>query len=614
MWIGGLLWLHAMHVELRAEVEIGNIMFHAAGDGKLAILKDFATYHKKFFFHEKILHIDSYDPTAEHDDDEDTPQSMLVQKGSVDDDTSQESSKANITTESTGTGAGATDDDTSLDDDNVVRSAMGEDRLALLARLGVVSKAKVLAEQNARDEAIHILFSTDCSAFQDWQALVVFHSAHQVGQRGHVTRIASGCDAKAQFELVTLYARLWPVSRTGGWVYSVHFHPDFKAEVLIHSKAYKPFGVLNWLRVYADRKLAKTSVHSRDAGSARPLVGNDTIIALIEPDFLFLRPLTLQVRDNAASLFPESSGAGSTESAMPDYVRRGRPVGQLIRGLGAPWALPENRQKPKKALRERDGVSNYFDVEYICGKGSACASIGFEDAIKWHAVGPPYIVHIDDFRLIVDSWVQMVPKIQSGSGLSNRIAVMHAYNLAAVHLKLPHATVLNHMVAHVDYSDSEGWKWIDALGDNVCQPPTEALHADRKIFYPLSALPTLLHYHQYYEVGEFGFYKHLFDTKFFQCNSPLLVEPPLDVGKVRVVQKAGKVVKITEENARRNSFMLCALSRVVNDAVLDVKVRSCHGGGDSEGNIRDVHDVRAEGVKDTYDVVNRSKTINLVLQ
>ena len=46
---------------------------------------------------------------------------------------------------------------------------------------------------------VHVIFSTDCEFYQDWQTLVLFQSAFIVGQEkyGPVTRIASGCsDAK----------------------------------------------------------------------------------------------------------------------------------------------------------------------------------------------------------------------------------------------------------------------------------------------------------------------------------------------------------------------------------------------------------------------------------
>ena len=37
---------------------------------------------------------------------------------------------------------------------------------------------------------IHIIFSTECSEYQDWQSIVLFHSAILVKQPGPVTRIA----------------------------------------------------------------------------------------------------------------------------------------------------------------------------------------------------------------------------------------------------------------------------------------------------------------------------------------------------------------------------------------------------------------------------------------
>lgn len=67
---------------------------------------------------------------------------------------------------------------------------------------------------------IHVIFSTDCTPFQDWQTLLVFHSAKAVGQQGAITRIASGCDEEKKIQLTALYAKLYPQ-------YHVHFTPDF---------------------------------------------------------------------------------------------------------------------------------------------------------------------------------------------------------------------------------------------------------------------------------------------------------------------------------------------------------------------------------------------------
>ena len=70
---------------------------------------------------------------------------------------------------------------------------------------------------------IHVIFSTDCNPYQDWQSLLLFYSAVTIGQKGPITRIASGCDEDKKLELTALYKKLYPN-------YHVHFTPDFKKD------------------------------------------------------------------------------------------------------------------------------------------------------------------------------------------------------------------------------------------------------------------------------------------------------------------------------------------------------------------------------------------------
>lgn len=88
-----------------------------------------------------------------------------------------------------------------------------------------------LHEESKLKDEIHVIFSTDCSPYQDWQTLVVFHSAKVVGQKGRITRIASGCDAEKQESLSKLYAHLYP-----NGVYTAHFTPDFKKDEKTNKK------------------------------------------------------------------------------------------------------------------------------------------------------------------------------------------------------------------------------------------------------------------------------------------------------------------------------------------------------------------------------------------
>ena len=82
----------------------------------------------------------------------------------------------------------------------------------------VSSERKAITDVTGRDQ-LHIVFSTDCSPYQDWQSLLVFHSAHQVDQKGSITRIASGCSEEKKTSLQALYQELW------GSIYNVHFTP-----------------------------------------------------------------------------------------------------------------------------------------------------------------------------------------------------------------------------------------------------------------------------------------------------------------------------------------------------------------------------------------------------
>ena len=80
-----------------------------------------------------------------------------------------------------------------------------------------------------RDGDMHVVFSTDCSEYQDWQTLLLFHSAAVVKQKGRITRIASGCTEEQKVKLITLYKTLYPK-------YGVHFTPDFKQDAKTNKK------------------------------------------------------------------------------------------------------------------------------------------------------------------------------------------------------------------------------------------------------------------------------------------------------------------------------------------------------------------------------------------
>lgn len=183
------------------------------------------------------------------------------------------------------------------------------------------------------DDKIHIVFSTDCSFFQDWQTLLVFHSAVVVQQKGKISRIASGCAEDKQRELTELYKTLFPQ-------YGVHFTPDFKTDGKTKKKYdfyNKPYGLHHWLL------------------NAQPPIPGHTVVILIDPDMILLRPFTLNLANNSLNIFMK--GYDLSKENLPEKISRGHPTAQLY-GLGAPWAAKKGHK--------------HFNRKEICGEGSPC--------------------------------------------------------------------------------------------------------------------------------------------------------------------------------------------------------------------------------------------------
>ena len=59
---------------------------------------------------------------------------------------------------------------------------------------------------------------------------------------------------------------------------------------------------------------------------------DNVVIALIDPDFIFLRPITLKLAGEPNNIFYNEK----TPSLVPEYISEGVAVAQLY-GLGAPW-------------------------------------------------------------------------------------------------------------------------------------------------------------------------------------------------------------------------------------------------------------------------------------
>ena len=209
---------------------------------------------------------------------------------------------------------------------------------------------------------------------------------------------------------------------------------------------------------------------------ADPKVSDDVAVILIDPDMVFVRPITSQIRGQNNNLYDKK-----LENEMIDKVAPGRPVAQMY-GLGAPWTNDTHLK---------------FNRGRVCGPGSPCLEPDRNYGAAHFSVGPPYILIKEDMIRLTETWTKFLPRVYEK--YPHLLAEMYAYSMAAAHEKLPHLQLENYMVSDID-GYGEGWPHVLNLTD-VCVPPVDG------IYYPGAPLPNLVHYCQSYRAGDLSFYK-----------------------------------------------------------------------------------------------------------
>lgn len=234
-----------------------------------------------------------------------------------------------------------------------------------LVETNVLSTQLHVMNQEKEEDTMHIVFSTGCAQLNvDVTTVLLQYSANKVGHRGPITRIVSGCDEKQKEKL----QKVTPVYPN----YHLYFTEDYsEQEINGTMDSYlpynKPFALRNWME--------NTQIHEK-------------IVALVDADFVFLRPL--EVNQNRRGDILRYEGKRN-KSLVSDEVRPGVAVAQdwMAYMMGGFW-----EHESKIAME-------------IC-KDEPCGKVGLEDAREYFAsTGPPYIMHIDDMRKFMDDYCRL---------------------------------------------------------------------------------------------------------------------------------------------------------------------------------------------------------------
>jgi hypothetical protein len=145
------------------------------------------------------------------------------------------------------------------------------------------------------------------------------------------------------------------------------------------------------------------------------------------------------------------------------------------------------------------------------------------------------------------------------------LAEMFAYCIGAAHVQLPHQFIDSLMVSAID-ADGEG------LVDKI--PAWQVCRFAKNIKHDQHAVPPVLHLCQRYFVNEWFFSKRKIPPEVFDCDQPLLMEPPEDLNVAEVDMDEGK--------AHREAFILCHTLAIMNEAATFYKQNACPTTGNFE--------------------------------
>lgn len=400
----------------------------------------------------------------------------------------------------------------------------------------------------------HVVFSTSCSDQMHWESYVLFYHAYKVNQPGTVTRIASGCNPEEAIAAQKFHKESIQTMSTR---FYLHLTPDYSREQHdgTKGKAYKymnkPFGLLDFLENVLHMNATTTS-HENE----------DSIIILIDPDIVLLRPL-LHDFSNEDVIWVEDKPATK-------YVRHGYPMGQQDGYLDNRWM--------------------HLNGSYITGDPNIGRPEGKQGPLHYNS-GPPYLATAKDMYEITKLWVIYAPRVNyHNPGL---FAEMQGYIWATYKLKKPH-TFIKSIVVSTTTGNREGWPYIDQLPDDqVCSPPQSA------------KLPIGMHYCKRYALGpDYFFSKYRLKKNFLNCEKNLMKRPPKDIGTqydyfIAPPPATGKVEKNPEKKsfshkqAKREAFMLCGMINAVNEAAIYYKKNNC---GD-KGNFNETYTIRNDPTK-----------------
>lgn len=332
----------------------------------------------------------------------------------------------------------------------------------------------------------HTFFTVDCTLHSLWQANGLEHTWERVQQGGYISRVISGCEEGS--EKADLWKRTVIAKQRAQRRFGAFFAPTFSH--LPNGKYYAPYNRPNAIWFW----LNHTDL-------------TEQIFVLLDPDMLYLNKL------HVAS------------------VQQGRPVAHF-------YGYMEGTRFDKYVcpLCPADINATYYSNDTVHVKHN-------------YDVGPPWLLHISDFKTIMRTWIELVSMLQAIDDIW--IIEMVAYAVACAFHGLPHNVIHYGMVDHLDqpnaWNDTSGTitgphKGTDGqdvallhycftweAGEPNVPPDQESARKQRERYVAREksdGTPVMDYYHfsKYRVPSDWPGGKGIYHHNVLECNTPLLQE------------------------------------------------------------------------------------------
>ena len=411
----------------------------------------------------------------------------------------------------------------------------------------------------------HIVFSTGCNAFQDWQSYVFFYQIMKSGQSGHVTRVASGCTEEGARSLLRVFAEQIQTLPNGKGRFHLHLTPDYSKTAGIDFKFFnKPFGLLHWMEHQMGWSIANSTA-----------IPKGTIVVVLDPDQFLMRPFVANFTGDATAVWHKPE-LRSKQFA----VEEGRPFGQFY-GFGAEWIRQLNKNMSKVVREVLHATVPQQPMDANSRESSHLYHWTASEVINGYVAGPPYIAVASDMYKIVKAWAAVVVPVYELT--QDHLSEMFAYSTGAAHMELPHQLAYSFMVSSPEMSRQEGWAPIDKVAkpEDVCRYVRSDVTKDPVAAAWVAQLPQVVHYCQRYFLGPYFFSKYKLPKDFLSCGQPLLKDPLDHEGTNFAalydssVTPNNQLNRLSPVDIKRHAFMLCYIIAIINEAISYWKQQHC---------------------------------------